>query len=450
MKTNILAILIGAMAPLSAQATTVAIIDSGFDYEHEALQGKVWTNPAEVADDTLDNDGNGKIDDIHGWNFADNDGLIIDYKLQDSYVPDIEKFLELQLAATEGSATEGEKIWLKERLGDGDFIKRLQTFGGYAHGTHVAGIVARDNPGAQLIAAKLISTKTFFEKLKRKVQASLAEGKDVGFIQEFVIKAGMYGLAMQQAKTFANIAEYLHANGVTVANGSFGTGMEQARGLVGPLLMAVTRGQPSPELVDEYAAFFVNRIIAEQAKVFAKYPDILFVFAAGNDSSDNDALPAAPAGVRLDNVITVGATIGNSAIAPFSNFGASRVDLFAPGVGTRSSVPHQNMYLPLSGTSMAAPEVTRVAAMIKDKNPNLAAKDLRDILMGTIDRKEFLKGRSYTEGVVNDERAVAAAAGSLTTDIRSAIKSAKRAVADKNPVGKYDSKNGDFSYVTPF
>ena len=99
---------------------------------------------------------------------------------------------------------------------------------------------------------------------------------------------------------------------------------------------------------------------------------------------------------------------------------------------------------------MAAPEVTRVAAMIKDKNPNLAAKDLRDILMGTIDRKEFLKGRSYTEGVVNDERAVAAAAGSLTTDIRSAIKSAKRAVADKNPVGKYDSKNGDFSYVTPF
>ncbi|MBM4250834.1 MAG: hypothetical protein FJ146_02585 [Deltaproteobacteria bacterium] len=450
MKTNLCAILFGAMVPLTAQATTVAVIDSGVDYEHEALAEKMWTNTAETDGDKTDNDGNGKIDDIHGWNFADNDALIIDYALQEKYRPDIEKFLELQLAAIEGTATEGEKLWMKERLTDADFVNSIQTYAGYAHGTHVAGIVARDNPEAKILAAKILSTKTMFQRLKDRVRHSLAAGKDVGFIQEFVFKLGMYGIAIQQSKIFEQIGAYLSANGVSVANGSFGTGMEQARGLVTPILIALIGSEPSAELVDEYASFFVQRMIDQQAKVLAKYPDILFVFAAGNDGSDNDRLPEAPAGVRLDNVITVGASIGNVGLAPFSNYGASRVDLFAPGVGTRSSVPRQNMYLPMSGTSMSAPEVARVAALIKDANPNLKASEIREILMGTIDRKDFLKGRSYSEGVLNDDRALAAAQGSKSTDLRSAIKAAKRAVSDKAPLGKYDSATGDFTYVTPF
>ena len=449
MKTKMFAALVATMLPFAAQAATVAIIDSGFDPDHEALRGKVWVNPNEVAGDNVDNDGNGKIDDINGWNFADNNAQIIDYSQQENYTPDIEKFLDLQLAASAGQATEGEKIWLKDQLADRDFLKKFQAFGSYAHGTHVAGIVARDNPGAKLLAIKMTSTKSRVRKLKSKILMSLAEGKDVNFIKEFVLKAGLYGLAYHQAKSFAQVGSYLAQAGVSVANGWAPIDMAQARGLVTPLLMVAAEAQPSAVLVDEYAEFFVRRVMAEEQKVIARYPDILFVFAAGNDGTDNDELLSAPAAVRMDNVLTVGASVGNVALAPFSNYGASRVDLFAPGVGIRSSVPRDNLYLPFSGTTIAAPAVARVASMIKDKNPALKAKDIRDILMGTSDRKDFLKARSYTEGVINDERALIAAEQSLTTDVHKAIQLAKRAIADKAPKENLVEKYADYSFVTP-
>lgn len=449
MKWNLLGALCAGSVSLAAHSATIGVIDSGYDYEHEALVGKLWTNPGEIPGDAIDNDGDGKIDDIYGWNFADNNAEIIDFSLQASYSPALEKFFEFQLAASKGTATEGELIWMKDQLKDSKFLKNLEIFGNYAHGTHVAGIIAKDNPAAKLIALKLISTKESFRSLHNKVQSSLAAGQDLDFIKEFVIKLGLWGIAYQQSQSFSKIAAYLSQQGVTVANGSFGVGMEQARSLVSTLLLLLTT-EPSQELIDEYAGFFVQKIAEEQTKIFSKYPDILFVFAAGNDATNNDAEPIAPASIRLDNVMSIGASIGNTGLAPFSNYGASTVDLFAAGVGVLSSVPRGNLYLPLSGTSMAAPAVTRAAAMIKDRNPKLSPLEIREILKGTVDRKVFLKGKAYSEGVLNDERALFAAEETLTMPVKQAIQLAQKQMVDKAATSSLEGPVVDFSVVTPF
>src|SRR5690606_10906985 len=113
-------------------------------------------------------------------------------------------------------------------------------------------------------------------------------------------------------------------------------------------------------------------------------PNTLFVLAAGNDGMDNDRFPTAPANVKLDNAITVAATMNNEDLASFSNYGARMVDVAAPGVGILSSVPG-NDRLHLSGTSQAAPYVSNVAGRIVDANLALRPAQIRTILMETVD-----------------------------------------------------------------
>ena len=427
------AIFLFATSPL-LHAATIAIIDSGVDYNHEALASKMWTNPKEIPENTRDDDNNGKIDDIHGWNYTKNNNQIIDYSIQSNYTPDIERFFYIQARSMNGQVTDSEKQWARNATKDAAFLKKLQSFGGYSHGTHVAGIATRGIDDVKILAIKIIPTPKSLNDLKIQVKESLLAGKEVNWVKQFVFKLGLKLFASAQGTIFSEVGNYLHENQVAVANGSFGLGMAQARAMVAPILKLLLREAPTSEQVDEYATFFVNQAVDAQAKAFGKTPDILYVFAAGNDGSDNEVLPTAPANIRSSNVITVGATISNVAIAPFSNYGATKVDVFAPGVGIRSSIPMGNKYMSMSGTSMAAPEVTRVALSLKNLNPNLSAADLRTILMGTVDHKDYLKGKAYTEGVVNDSRAQMAAEYSRDMDVREAVRKARLDVNDKPEV----------------
>lgn len=126
----------------------------------------------------------------------------------------------------------------------------------------------------------------------------------------------------------------------------------------------------------------------------ARKAGILFVAASGNDASDNDDEPTYPASYRseCDNVLSVAASDDSDALAGFSNFGRATVDLAAPGTAIRSTLPG-GAYGLLSGTSMAAPHVSGVAALILSQYPTITPIQLRTRLLANVDRPASLHGR---------------------------------------------------------
>ena len=430
-KSMALAGLLGA-STLSL-GTTVAVIDSGLDYQHSELKDYIWYNPAETSGNSLDDDENGLVDDVRGWNFANNHSRLIDYDDDLNFRPDIIKFLDIQTRSLQGDSTEGERIWAQNMMKDGNFTKAINGFLNYAHGTHVAGIMTKGLSNAEVIDIRVIAGKPMEEakeELTKKINKAIQANENYDFILEFVFKLGLKFYAKQQAKIFSNIADYLVSKDVKVANASIGFGLNQARQFVMPFLTIIKLGQaPSQEEVDEYALHYLRESRMAQQEAFAKAEDILFIFASGNDGEDNDYAPTLPAGVGLPNTMSVGATIGVQMLAPFSNYGASTVDVFAPGVGIQSLAP-MDRTLSMSGTSQAAPLVARIATQIRQANPGLSPFDVKNIIMGTTDRKSFLKGRAYTEGVANGDRAIKAAELTANLSVSEAIAQSRLDVAD--------------------
>jgi subtilisin family serine protease len=136
---------------------------------------------------------------------------------------------------------------------------------------------------------------------------------------------------------------------------------------------------------------------------------VLFVTAAGNDFNDNDSKPAYPASYQLDNVIAVAAMDRRDRLATFSNFGRSSVHLGAPGVEISSSTSGSDAeYKSFRGTSMAAPHVSGVAALILSMFPNASVSELRERLLSTAVSVPALKGKVRSGGRVSAYRALSA------------------------------------------
>ncbi len=262
-------------APLAWEITTgslsvvVADIDSGIDLTHEDLAANLWTNPGEIPDNGIDDDGNGFIDDVHGWDF---------------------------------------------RNGDNDPTDTSPLCSG--HGTHTAGTIgAVGNNGIGVVGinwqVKLMPLRVF--------GGIFCSGTDSNIIAAI---------------------EYYTDFGVRISNNSYGGG-----------------------------AF--NQAVMDAIRASHS----LFVAAAGNGGVDgigdnNDVLPQYPANYGLHNIISVAATDHNDLLASFSNFGATSVDLGAPGVNILSTLPG-DAYGFLSGTSMATPHVAGVAALLLAQDPGL-------------------------------------------------------------------------------
>lgn len=277
--------------------SVVAVIDSGIDINHSALQQYIWTNPRELANNNIDDDNNGYIDDTHGWNFADNTNIVQD---------------------------------------------------GFYHGTHVAGIIASYGP-VSLMALKFQN--------------------DSGL--------GYTGAAIS-AINYAIMMKKNFGVDIVAINASWG-------GTTGTSLML------------------------ERAIQSANEANIVFVSAAGNSGSDNDIVARYPSGYNVPNIIAVAACgYDNQTLAGFSNYGKNSVDLAAKGTAIYSALPNNN-YGYLSGTSVAAPQVTGAVAAISNKYGNLSVADIKERIFSTVEKSVGLADKVYTGGALN-------IAGALSSD----------------------------------
>jgi cell wall-associated protease len=410
--------ILGALLILGAsasQAATVAVIDSGVDFKHEAFASDMWSNP----NGSTTVDGTTYSNDTHGWNFAENNNQIIDYKYLGTFSADCYKMFDIQGKILRGIATDAEKEWYKNKRSDETFLKELQKFGNFIHGTHVAGISTDQSDAAKIVGVKLIPTETPGAK-------AMAQFRDKA--GNPLVSLMLQMVAKRQAGMLLNVGKYTNAVRAEVANGSFGTSVSAVKPVVSQLVKQLTGADPSDAEAEEYAKELVNALITESKSFVAAAPNTLFVFAAGNDGTNNDQLPVSPANIDAENKIVVAATLGSEKIATFSNFGL-KVDVAAPGVVIRASIPG-NQYLELSGTSMAAPYVTNVAARLKDLNPGLGVAAIKKILCETVDVKPWLQGKVRTSGIVNSHRALKAAELAGSMGVEQAILESKTLVAD--------------------
>ena len=430
-----------------SKTVVVAVIDSGIDILHEDLAEVIWKNPREIPNNGIDDDKNGFIDDIHGWDFiGSKDGrdinqeqlestrllvmykkkfgenpskrLIKKYKSEYTLLKSLDKeikekkdeamkFLPMyqdlynnfvnasltlsqklgtkdlttelvegmndaeidrevrqakqfwlrlsSMGATEADLRDGVKYFEEQvnyaynfdfspREIIGDNPSKLE-YGGYGnnevigpdamHGTHVAGII-----GAVRNNEKGIN--------------GVADN-----VQIMVIRCVPNG--DERDKDVANAIRYAADNGASIINMSFGK-----------------RFSPEKSWVDE-------------AVKYAESKGVLFIAAAGNDNTDIDKVVHYPTKKYADKGeasqwITVGALNfeeGAQMPAEFSNYGKQGVDVFAPGVAIYSTVPGSK-YEEKQGTSMAAPAVTGVAALLKSYFPELTSKEIKSIILNSV------------------------------------------------------------------
>ncbi|MBL7543327.1 MAG: S8 family serine peptidase [Bdellovibrionaceae bacterium] len=417
---------------LNAFSARVAVTDSGTDFSHEWLAGRVLTNTAEIAGNRVDDDRNGKVDDILGWNFADNYGKVFFREHVASIDPKIFTIMDILSRIQSGNQTPQDDQFWKENITNLNeaqkkaIVAELNYYGQYSHSTHVSGIIASLSPESRMISNRVFpdTPLNFVNPLDNKNKATTMKG-----ISDWAYRL----IAMLTNGTYEQAAAYIAERQIDVANYSIGVNLQMLATLA---LTIKGVKNPTPE-----------QIMQETKRLFAQYELIgqkwlksasktLFVIAAGNDGTDNDKSPVFPSNVAAENRISVAASQGVSSLAKFSNYGLNSVDVAAPGVAIKSSVPSldNKLVLPMSGTSMAAPYVTGVAAHMKDINPQLTPPQLRQILMGTVDKKDWLKEKVASGGVVNAERAYAAAEKSKVMTVALAIEGSMTSIPDQKEI----------------
>lgn len=276
----------------------IAAFDSGIDYAHPDLADNIWRNPREVADNGVDDDGNGFIDDVFG----------VDVVFDDGDPADID-----------------------------------------GHGTHTAGTlgaVGNNDIGVagvawdvQIMPIKFLS--------------------DSGFGSNDKAILGMNYMLMMRRDFGINIVASNHS----------------------------WSGADYSQVLDD--------LIAEGIDL-----GITFVASAGNDAINNDLSPTYPAAYDHEGLITVAATDANDELADFSRYGASTVDLAAPGVGILSTTPGGEYGLS-DGTSMSAPYVTGTVALLKSLYPGAGPSQIKSAILSGVDLLPSLAGKTVSGGRLN-------------------------------------------------
>jgi subtilisin family serine protease len=295
----------GAAAAWAAGKTcssdvVVGIIDEGVHVRHQDLRANILAVPGEIAGNGIDDDGNGYIDDVNGWDFFNGDASVFD--------------------------------------GRGD-----------DHGTHVAGTVGAKGGNALGVAGVCWNVRMVVGKFLQGSGSTANAILAVDYMTDLKTRHGLN----------------LVATNNSWGGGGFSQGLKDA--------------------IDRAGA-----------------ADILFVAAAGNSAANMEVTNFYPAGYDSDNIISVANITSTGALSGSSNYGATRVDLGAPGSGVWSTVPgrfaFQSKYASYSGTSMASPHVAGAVALYKSLNPNASAAQIKAAILAATIPTPSLEGRTVTGG----------------------------------------------------
>lgn len=412
------------------QAVVVAIIDSGIDLEHEDLASLLWVNTGEIAGDGLDNDQNGYIDDVHGYNFLGESSheqweytRIVAKKLGDA---SLQEKAKIQLYSKVEEAKAGllqfqqiEKLvslahqTLQKKLGKETYTREdLERYTPEnEQEEQFVGILSQVIGMGQVIPAALDELKEGVAYYQAELDYKLNldfDGRSTVGDQPYVLTDLGYG---NGNPTFRD-QEESHGTHVAGILGADRTNKNGVKGVAQQVKIMSLRAVPDGDEYDKDIALAIRYAVDQGAKVinasfgkkfspnsswvqealaYAAAKDVLFVHAAGNDGVDldnpeNSNFPNdqySKSSSSLDNYLTVGAltaSYGPDMIASFSNYGKEAVDIFAPGDQIYSTMPG-NSYDLQGGTSMAAPAVAGMAAVIRSHYPQLTASEVKQVLL---------------------------------------------------------------------
>ncbi len=487
----------------SSTPVIVAVIDSGVDVEHEDLKDVTWVNTDEIPDNNIDDDKNGYIDDVNGWNFIGGPDGNVDYdtyevtRLYGKYKYKFDN-------ADVNKLSKDDKVlyakWLKwkeecetERKKGESSLQRITEFENRLVNGLDAVNNALDGKPATLDNLQALEGETEDIMMGKNILLDqITRGQEVTDVAEFkkVVLNDMKGekdyykgkalyaynpdfnprtvigdnYEDQREQYYGNndvegpdARHGTHVAGIIAATRNNDIGMD---GVADNVRIMSVRTVPNGDERDKdvanairYAvdngASIINMSfgkgyswdekVVEDAIKYAEKNDVLLVHAAGNSGQNNDTTDNFPNDMykgkgflffkgktkNYKNWLEIGALNyqnGENLSAPFSNYGAKNVDLFAPGMAIYSTIPNDG-YEPLQGTSMAAPVVAGVAALLRSYYPALTAVQVKNILMasstklshkvitpGTKDKMTSFSNLSVSGGTVNAEQALILAA----------------------------------------
>jgi hypothetical protein len=425
----ILSLFVPLFSTLLSFGATIAIIDTGFDLDHDYLKPKILHDTENI--------------DLSGQYFFDNSHLKKRVVEDSSSIQEILLYRNLKAKGHKQGLTVEEFDWFNKKTIDKPFMEKVKLFKRHSHGTFVAGIALREGDNINIFPIRGLNIPNPVVAIQDHTQEGIVPPK--GKTSEEKFQDEVSQSLERISKKFSKICRLIAQKKISIVNASYGITYKNIMSKFRERYKDLT-GNEIDEIklklvVDQY----FQELFSRGEKVIKKYPNTLFIFSAGNSGIDNDLFHHYPSKIKADNTITVAAMNGEY-LATFSNFGFKHVDIGAPGVAILSLVPKVysedgiDLYSPSSGTSMAAPYVANLAAQIKNTNPNLSAVQIRKIILLTGEQKEHLKSRLSSGAMVDNQKALRAAFLSKDFNFDEAIyfgSSGLIPIEDKISIGTY-------------
>lgn len=459
----------------------VAVIDGGIDIEHEDLKKVLWVNQKEIPGNGIDDDKNGYVDDVHGWNFIGSPKANIHYDNMEviRLVNKLEPKYAAALNTTPFTEEERKEFQTYKKVVT-DYMAKLQSAQMGLQNTtmikkyldEITAKIGNDNPTSddfgnykaendiesQVIKfirpeLKKADFKKFYEELKDGIKFYDTQVKyqlNVEFDPRKDSVGDDYANSYERYYGNNNVtgpdAEHgTHVAGIVgaIRNNDLGIkgvadnvkimairtvpdGDERDKDVANSILYAVDNGAKILNMSFGKSYAWDKKVVDDAVK-YAVSKGVLLVHAAGNDGKNTEKEDNFPNRLFTDSLgktmgtaqgwIEVGASgwkNDESLVASFSNYGGKTVDVFAPGVKINSTMPGST-YKENDGTSMAAPVVAGLAALIWSHYPNFTAVQIKDIIMNSVvkveqkvkikeegdNRRVLLSDISVTGGIVN-------------------------------------------------